>query len=336
MIYSYLCKTMILDVSRHKFSEGLVTLLLFAVVASVAVALSYGDAPEIFGGAQAPLQPFIRQFQVNHPVLAPILFGLIYLYAVLRLSRATVRVDLYTLGTMAGVALGGVALFGAVVAADYAMLIVVALVVAEAFGRLLYCFGHNVRLHYLFSAMLAFGVMPLVDGALIPLALVVPMLTIAIRSTVRESLLILLGLATPTFIYCYVVWLLNGDFGQAFLAIWNNFSLSSHLSLAAYLTLPRLFYLGVLVFLYLATAMAWYSVSLPLMSGARFVWYVLHVSMLLLIASILLLPTASASLIVALSMVVTTMLPLLFLQTSTLQGVLAYAVFVVATVVAVV
>lgn len=327
---------MILDVSRHKFSEGLVTLLLFAVVASVAVALAYGDAPEILGGAQAPLQPFIKQFQVNHPVLTPILFGLLYVYSVLRVSRVTVRVDLYTLGTMAGVALSGVALFGAVVSADYALLIVVAMVVAEAFGRLFYCFGHSVRSHYLFSAMLAFGAMPLVDGALIPLALLIPLLTIAIRSTVRESLLVLLGLATPTFIYCYVVWLLNGDFGQAFLSIWNNFALSSHLSLAAYLTLPRLFYLGVLVFLYLATAMVWYSVSLPLMSGARFVWYILHLAMLLLIASLLLLPTVSASLLVAISLVVAVMLPLLFIQASTLQGVLAYMLLVVATIVAVV
>jgi hypothetical protein len=237
---------------------------------------------------------------------------------------------------MAGVALGGVALFGAVVAADYAMLIVVALVVAEAFGRLLYCFGHNVRLHYLFSAMLAFGAMPLVDGALIPLALLIPLFTVAIRSTVRESLLVLLGLATPTFIYCYVVWLLNGDFGQAFLSIWDNFQLTSYLSLGVYMTLPRLFYLGVLVFLYLATAMVWYSVSLPLMSGARFVWYILHLAMLLLIASLLLLPTVSASLLVAISLVVAVMLPLLFIQASTLQGVLAYMLLVVATIVAVV
>lgn len=327
---------MILDVSRHKFSEGFVTLLLFAIVGSLVAGLSFGDAPQIVGGAHAPLQPLIRSFQVHHPLLAPILFGALYIYAVLRVSRVTVRVDLYTLGTMAGVALSGVVIFGTVLGADYAMLIVAAVIVAEAFGRLFYCFGHNVRSHYLYSAMLAFGVMPLVDSAFIPFALVIPLFTVAIRSTMREALLVLLGLATPTFIYCYVVWLLNGDFGLAFLSIWDNFEVSSFQALGIYFTMPRLIYLGVLILSYLATTMVWFNVSLPLMSGARYVWYTLHVSMLLLVVSLLFLPMASASLVVAMSLVVAVMLPLLFLQVTTIQGVLAYLLLVAATVVAVV
>ena len=132
------------------------------------------------------------------------------------------------------------------------------------------------------------------------------------------------------------MWLLNGDFGLAFLSIWDNFEVSSFQALGIYFTMPRLIYLGVLILSYLATTMIWFNVSLPLMSGARYVWYTLHVSMLLLVVSLLFLPMASASLVVAMSLVVAVMLPLLFLQVTTIQGVLAYLLLVAATVVAVV
>ena len=138
----------------------------------------------------APIGHLLYSFRSSHPVWSIVLFAVIYIYAVLRLSRATVRVDLYSQSTLAAISLSAVTLFGSVVSSNYPLLIVVALLIAEAFGRLLYCFGPSVRAHYLFTAMLAFGAMPLVDSALIPLSVVIPIAVILLRLTFREMVCI--------------------------------------------------------------------------------------------------------------------------------------------------
>ena len=145
-------------------------------------------------------------------------------------------------------------LFGSVVSSDYPLLIVVALLIAEAFGRLLYCFGPSVRAHYLFSAMCAFGALPLVDSALLPLAVAVPIAVILLRLTLRETVLTLLGSALPTFVYCYAMWLSHHSFYDSLLSVWNLSSISLS-SLECYLTPPRLVFIAIVVFLQLAVTL---------------------------------------------------------------------------------
>ena len=322
---------MILDVTRHKFSEALLTLLAFAAVTAVVAGVLYPDASNIVGGAEAPLQPFISQFKVAHPTLSAVLLGALYVYLVLRLTRSTVRVDIYPSTTLSAIALSAVALFGALLTPDYAVSIVVALFVAEAYGRLLYCFSPSLRPHYLFSAMMALGALPLFDKTFVALSLVVPLYVIISRATLRETVLTLIGLAAPTFIYCYVMWLMDADFVASFEAVWMDNLVSSHLTLASYLTIPRLVYLGVVLFLQLLTSVLYLSKPLPLSGGARDVWRLLHLSVVVLLVSLFLLPAASPSIVVAMSLLVAVMLPLLFQFASAVNAALAYLLLVFAT-----
>ena len=315
---------MILDVTRHKFSEAIVTLLFFAVAFAIAAVVLLPETSAIVTGSEAPLAPYINGFAADHPLLLPIILGVLYVYTVLRLSRSTVRVGLYPNTTLAAIALCSVLLFGALASGDYVILCIGALLVAEAYGRLLYCFSPSLHVHHLFSAMVAFGAMPLVDTAFLPLAIIVPIVVVAFRATLRETAITLFGLATPAFVYSYVMWLLGGDFVQGFVDVWGSPLAPSSLSLVEYLTLPRLVFLGFILFLQLLSVVLYLSTPMSLTNGVREVWRVLIISVVVLIASLLLLPAASPSLIVAMVLLAAIMLPILMQYASALNSVLAY------------
>lgn len=322
---------MILDVTRHKFSEAIVTLLFFAVAISLAAMVLLPETSTIVTGSEAPLAPYIRSFCVDHPLLSPILLGLLYVYMVLRLSRSTVRVGLYPNTTLAAIALCSVLLFGALASGDYAMLCVGALLVAEAYSRLLYCFSPSLHAHYLFSAMVAFGALPLVDAAFLPLSILIPVVVVVFRATLRETAITLFGLAAPTFVYSYVMWLLGGDFVQGFVDVWGGLLAPSSLSLVTYLTLPRLVFLGFILFLQLLSVVVYLTTPMSLANGVREVWRVLIISVVILVVSLLLLPAASPSLIVAMVLLAAIMLPILMQYASALNSVLAYLLLVLLT-----
>jgi hypothetical protein len=238
---------------------------------------------------------------------------------------------LYPAVTLAAIPISSVVLFGSLYSDGYAILALSALLVAEAYGRLLYCFSPSVRPHYLFSAMVAFGAMPLIDTAFVPFSIVIPFIVIVERRTLREIVLILFGLSLPSFVYCYLSWLGGANFVECFMDMWAEYMVSSHLSLAAYLTLPRLVFLGVVLFLQLLTSVVYVTMPLSINAGVRDVWRMLQLSMVVLLVSLLLLPASSPALIVAMTLLSSIMLPLLFQYASLAQSVLAFILLIVAT-----
>ncbi len=321
---------MILDITRHKFSEALVTLLLFVIVAVVAIATLYFEPESDAQAYYAPVGKLVSSFRASHPIWSVAIFALLYVYAVLRLARATVRVDLYSQGTMAAISLLSATLFGSVVSSDYPLLIVVALLVAEAFGRLLYCFGPSVRPHYLFTAMLAFGAMPLVDSALLPLSVVVPVVVILLRLTMRETAITLLGTILPTFVYCYAMWLSHHSFYEALLSIWDVYPLQLP-EVVSYLTPSRLVFLGLVVFLQLAITLIYLTSHLTVTRATRDMWRVLMIAVMVLIASVPLVGAPLHSLVVATVLLVAVMLPQLLERANPLQALLIYLLLVFAS-----
>lgn len=321
---------MILDITRHKFSEALVTLLLFVIVAVVAIATLYFEPASDAQAYYAPVGKLVSSFRASHPIWSVAIFALLYVYAVLRLARATVRVDLYSQGTMAAISLLSATLFGSVVSSDYPLLIVVALLVAEAFGRLLYCFGPSVRPHYLFTAMLAFGAMPLVDSALLPLSVVVPVVVILLRLTMRETVITLLGTILPTFVYCYAMWLSHHSFNEALLSIWDVYPLQLP-EVVSYLTPSRLVFLGLVVFLQLAITLIYLTSHVTVTRATRDMWRVLMIAVMVLIASVPLVGAPLHSLVVATVLLVAVMLPQLLERANPLQALLIYLLLVFAS-----
>ena len=317
---------MVFDVARHKFSEGLLTLLLFALLAMV-VALSAGDIVPMVEGA--PLRGFIDSLQINHPIVSALAMLPLVVYAGLRFSRAAVRVGIYSASTLAPIALAGVAMFSSLASQDYLYIMVVVTLVAEVLGRLFYCFGANMRTSFLFTAMLSLGAMPLVDSALIPLALVLPVIVIFVRGTLRETIITLVGVAFPTFVYCYIVWLLGGDFDVAFASIWSvDNVVMQHNAVLDYLSVPRLIFLGVTLFLNICSIITYNSVRVTLVDSARIIWRLLIAMQVLLLAMLLLMPSASPAVVVVMVHVMTTMLPQFFIRVDVYVAAIAYLAWV--------
>lgn len=317
---------MIFDVARHKFAEGFITLLLFVLLATTIAAVAPWHSaeltPQVIGGA--PLGVLIDNFAAEHRWVAVLLTPILYVTAVLRLARPTARLGLYSATTLAVIALAAIALFGVVLYAGYFHMLCVALLYAEMLGRLLYCFGPNMRAHRLFTSMLALGTLPLVDISFIPLALLIPIVIIVTRGTLRETTIAIVGVLLPIFAYCYITWCLGGNFGTAATEIYRALHLYARAELAEYLDLPRLVLLGALLFLQFATLAYYPSERVTLSGSARTVWRLLMLIVLALLLTLLLLPAASPAIIVALAATTAVMMPLLFIRTDAMLSALVY------------
>ena len=321
---------MIFDVARHKFSEGLLTLMLFALMAMI-VALSAGDIVPVEGGA--PLRGFVDMLSVNHPVATALALLPLVVYSGLRFARAAVRVGVYSASSLAPIALGGVTMFAVLGSANYLYIMVVAALVSEVLGRLLYCFGANMRMSYLFTSMLSLGAMPLVDSALIPFVIVLAAVVIVVRGTLREGIITIAGVAVPTFVYCYTVWLLGGQFNIAFADVWNaDVSTVQYAAVLSYLTVPRLVFIGVTLFLTICSVLVYYNTRVTLLDSARTIWRLLIMLLLMLVAILLLMPSATPAVVVVLMLVMTLMLPQFFIRVDVYVATIAYLIWVVSAV----
>lgn len=318
---------MIFDVARHRFSEGLLTLLLFAVMAA-AVAISAGDIVPMEGGA--PLRGFVDGIAMEYPILSALAMLPIVVYAGLRYSRAAVRVGIYSASSLAPVALAGIAMFACTSVSDYLSMMVIVLLMSEVLGRLLYCFGANMRIGFLFTSMLSLGAIPLVDSSLIPLVLALLLIVVVVRGTLREAIISITGVALPTFVYCYIVWLLGGDFDVAFMDVWSvDNAVAQHSAVLAYLTIPRLVFLGLTLFANICSIIVYRSVKVTLVDSARITWRLLIALEVLLVAMLLLMPSASPAVVAVLVLVMTMMMPQLFIRIDVYAATIAYLIWVV-------
>ena len=318
---------MIFDVARHRFSEGLLTLLLFAVMA-VAVALSAGDIVPMEGGA--PLRGFVDSVAINYPILSALAMLPLVVYAGLRYSRAAVRVGIYSASSLAPVALAGIAIFACTSEVNYLAMMVVVLLMSEVLGRLFYCFGANMRISFLFTSMIALGAMPLFDSALIPLVLAILLIVVVVRSTLRETIIAITGVALPSFVYCYVIWLLGGEFDVAFFDVWAvGNGVVQHTAVLAYLTVPRLVFLGLTLFANICSIIIYRGVKVTLMDSARTIWRLLIALEVMLVAMLLLMPSASPAVVAVLILVMTMMMPQLFIRVDVYTATIAYLIWVV-------
>ena len=325
----YLCISMILDVARHKFVEGLLFLALTSLTAMVAAFLHPAEGAVLLseGVDVAPLRPLLDGFIADYPVISSLMILPLFCAAVLRLSRATVRFSLYPSATISAIALSSLVLLALLPCESMFYSLLVALLVAEALGRLLGCFGLNMRPSRLFASMFFLGVLPLLDSSLVVVAVVLPILVLLMRRTLREMVIVVFGVLTPMFTYCYVVWCLGGDFLDAAYHLFFNVLLPATTPVLSYLTLPRVVMLGVLLLMQLSASLFYVSDRMTLNIAARNVWVVLQSILLVFIVSFVLLPSTSENSVLVVVMTMLPMLPLYFLRMPALFSVFSFVVF---------
>ncbi len=318
---------MILDIVRHKFTEALFVLIIFAASSLVAALYTPADAALSAATTEgAPLGMWLNDFAAEHNILAAIISMPLFCYAVLRLTRATIRTKLYPTSTFATMAIASVTLMATTSGADYFKLLVVATLACECLGRLIGCFRPRTKANRLFSAMIAAGCMPLIDGRLTIAILVILTLIVLLRHSVRETIIAIAGALLPLFAVSYIEWCCGGEFYAQYIALWNSILRPENYSYESYATLPRLIFLALLTLMQICSSTIYTSDRMSLGPGVRNAWEFMQISFYLLAVVYILLPSTSVAAFVVVAILSAPMLPLLFLKLPPYLSLLLFAI----------
>ena len=324
---------MILDIARHKFYEGLITLLAMAIVLEVLLAGSLGDS----GLSLVPesrVMSLISSATLGNGFVEGAIVVIIYVLSVLSLSRFAIRTRIYPINTMAPLALCAVMMMPMLVVGDALRQAMVVMLLSIALGNMFFCFGPRRCIHRLFAAMVAAGTLAVVDGSLIVVPVVMCLALVAARKKLREALATVVGMLLPLFTFCYVEWLLGGGFGDSALEWWRGIATDLSLNILDNLTITRIIFIAFIVFLQ-ATAMVLNFVHRDLYASVvRGAWRSLQLLFVALLGSLLLLPSAADSSLTALVVVGAASLTMYFVNCGLFAGVLSYMALISLTIAA--
>ena len=314
---------MILDIARHKFYEGLITLLTTTIMLVVLLIVSVRDsglglAPE--SGAMS----LISSATLGNGFMEGTIVVIIYVLSVLSLSRFTLRTRIYPTDTMAPLALCAVMILPMLVVGDALRQAVVVMLMTIALGNMFFCFGPRKCIHRLFAAMVAAGTLAVVDGSLVVVPVVMCWVLISARKKLREALATVVGMLLPLFTFCYVEWLLGGGFGDSAHEWWRGITANLSLNILDNLTITRMIFVAFIIFLQ-ATSMVLNFAHRDLYSSVvRGAWRSMQLLFMALLCSMLLLPSAADSSLTALIVVGAASLTMYFVNCGLFVGVLSY------------
>ena len=129
---------MILDIARHKFYEGLITLFATTIMLVVVLAVSVGES----GLGLAPessAMSLISSLTLDNGFMEGVIVVIIYMLSVLSLSRFTLRTRIYPTDTMAPLALCAVMIMPMLVVGDALRQVVVVMLMTIALGNMFFC-----------------------------------------------------------------------------------------------------------------------------------------------------------------------------------------------------
>lgn len=322
---------MILDVARHKLPEAVITLVIIALATVVCnIAMPSSEA----AATTAPLGIAIAEFQQSHNIISALLGFVLIFRLSMMVTRMAVRSHLYDVNSFGAMSIVPLAIMALTTPGDALSTIVVAMLAVEAMRRLFYAFSSEQRMNAIFTAMLAMGAMPLMDSALFVVILALPLIIVALRCSLRDLIIAVVGMVLPIFIYAYVVWCSGGAFTDTIAMLYHNMLEPSQLSTEAYLSTPRIAALSLLLFIGLCSVVLYASKSSSLKPATRHIWDFMVSTVVLLGAALMLLPSTTATSIVVVAIVVSTMAPMLFLRLGTLTAVLLYMALATISVVA--
>lgn len=314
---------MILDITRHKFYEGLITLLVTTTIMVVLLATSAGSS----GLATTPDSP-IMQLATSATVGIAFIQGavvvLCYFASVFSMARATLRAHIYPIETMAPMSLCAVMFLPMITTEDSMHQAIIMLLMTYGLANLFYCFGPKRRVKRLFAAMFSSGTLALIDASLVVVPIVMMLALITARKKLSEAIIVTTGMLLPMFIYCYVEWLFNVSFAQSLTAWWQSLTANLNLNILDNITLTRLVYLAFVIFLQAASIVLNIPHRDGRTSGARGVWNTLQLLFIVVLCAVLLLPSASESMLTAMIAIATAMLSVYFIHCNIMFSVVSF------------
>lgn len=314
---------MILDIARHKFYEGIITLLITTIVMIILLATSAGDSG-IASAPDSPLMSLISSATFGSGFVEGLIAVILYIASILTLSRSTLRTHIYTADTMAPIALCSVMLLPMITTGDALHQAVVVYLMSHAMANMFYCFSHRKCFHRLFAAMVAAGTLALVDASLTIVPVTMALALIAARKKLREAVVVVVGMLLPLFAYCYVEWLRDVNFSDSLQLWWRSLVTPLSLNILDNIKLTRLIFIAFVVFLQ-ATSVVLHIYQREIHSSVvRGSWRAMQLMFVAALCCALLLPSASDSLLTVIVMIASAMLSMYFISIGTMLSVVSY------------
>ena len=299
-------------------------MLVIAIAALVANdGLAYNIAPT------APVGKLIDSFAADHAILSTILAALLFITSATILARATLRSGIYTINTLATMSLTAVILAITTHHAGMLTSLVVATLTIEGVARLLRCLKSSRQQHYLFTAMLAIGTLPLIDSALLSVTIIAPLLAIFVTHSTRGLITCIAGLLLPLTTYCYVMWCMGDSFAASATMLWNNMLQPSSQHLHDIVGYEHFIFSALILLAATLSLIYRYTQQISVHRATRHAWNILFATGILLSFVLMLLPSTSATSIIVIYIVVTPILPLFFQRVPTVFAILMYVILLI-------
>ena len=201
------------DIIRQPLPVATFTFLVVVTVAFVRAWITQRFAGEI-PTANAPLGQYTVMLRVSWPLLSALASAAMLFVAGFLIGRSTVRAELYTTRCFLAMPLFGVMSCGILLSDDFLTQSFTLLLMVLASRNYYNSFHRHYCFDRMFRGSLYAGLIPLVYAPGAGLLLLVPLVILLFRRTLRESVVALAGVVLPLFFVSFLHWSFGGEFDE--------------------------------------------------------------------------------------------------------------------------
>lgn len=167
-----------------------------------------GTAPVV----TAPLGRYTAMLRESHPTIAIVVSMLLVLRAGFLIGRNTIRAELYAKRCYLAMPLFGITGCALILSNDFLTQSIAVLLVVIASRNFYNSFHRHYCFDRMFRGALCIGILPFVYAPGAGLWLLVPLVILLFRRTLREAIVAFAGLLLPLFFVCYGYWAFDYGF----------------------------------------------------------------------------------------------------------------------------
>lgn len=213
-IFRYFCLHMKFgDIIRQPLPVATLTFLAVVIVAFVRAWVTQRFAGEI-PAVNAPLGYYTAAFRQSWPLLSATASIIMLLIAGFFVGRSTVRAELYTTRCFLAMPLFGVVSCGLLLSSDFLTQSLTLLLMALASHNFYNSFHRHYCFDRMFRGALYVGTIPLIYAPGVGLLLLLPLVVLLFRRTLREAVVATAGAILPLFFVSFIRWAFSGGFDE--------------------------------------------------------------------------------------------------------------------------
>lgn len=301
-----------MNITRQPLLVAFPTLLLL-LAAMLVRKQGLSFPPESFVAVETLPEAWVTAFQLRFPRLAWGLWLLLHAAAALTLGRMGLRHSLYTGNTLLAIPLYGMVACGIFLDNHFLVGALSAFLLTRAMRNFCVSYRNGYAFSSLFRGALYLGMLPTLYAPALPLLLLLPLVTILFKRTLREWIVLLCGALFPMGSLCYLHWAITGQGGVPLQQMVACYTFPDHLRLFDGASPLLIAQLVVLLAATLCALFYYLSDIYAATSKARAI-LMLHAWMLLLALLSMWMPSATTNGFVLLAIPVAIFLPFLFVR----------------------